>query len=476
MRVDGRSDVTEPVTGFTVDDSRALGLLPLVLKRRPGVAIGAAGKLTRLVWNEAPEKLPSTIDPGTEDEIAARNLFQRAETVWDRLAEVETALADPITLWAELRRRWTEDHDEDEPRMDVIVRQSRRLGSILDALDRAPRRILRRTHRMVPVARVQEMDRRALTWLVRQPGETLAERAGDAQRILAVAREENFDTLENRVLRAYAEKAQAVARDYLDRNLKKTTTRRHRLVKDFAKRCRRLSRDLAERGVRRAEPGVTPNFVLLENARYRQIWQAWCELIGKKRIDDELWRWQARSWEELAALAVMVALQGVPGARLVAASPVWFLDEQQRGSWIDHDNPLGAFHLPDQGLVAEVQYRLAKPGGWRADLAAPVWIRFGRTNDPASFHKFVAVWPIWDVAGGLVPEDLVEITKFLPMRRKDGLKAAVVIRPTPHDGGADFDLESGVIALSLGVRNTGLRDGLAALTDFLSELMLEGAR
>jgi hypothetical protein len=52
----------------------------------------------------------------------------------------------------------------------------------------------------VPVGRVQEIDRRAMLWFARQPGETLADRAGDDQRVLAVAREENFDTLENRVL------------------------------------------------------------------------------------------------------------------------------------------------------------------------------------------------------------------------------------------------------------------------------------
>ena len=48
--------------------------------------------------------------------------------------------------------------------------------------------------------------------LVRQPGETLAERAGPSQRIRAVTRHQNFDTLENQVLRSYAELARSVAR------------------------------------------------------------------------------------------------------------------------------------------------------------------------------------------------------------------------------------------------------------------------
>ena len=474
LGINGRSDAAEPVAGFTLDDTRSLGLMPLALKRKPGATVADAHTVTRILWNDAPEKLSSAVEPRSDDEQMARNLFLRAETVWDRLAELETALSNPIILWLELRRRWTDEQDDAEPRMDVIVRQARRLGPILEALDRAPRRILRRSHHLVPVARVQEMDRRAMTWLIRRPGESLAERAGDDQRILAVVREQNFDTLENRVLRAYAELARSVARDYRERNQKKKSTRRYRLVSDFEKRSRRLSRDFAKRGVRRAAPGVTPNFVLLENPRYRQIWRAWQELIQRADAEDEIWRWQARSWEEFAALAVMVALQGVTNARLVAASPVSFLDEQRRGSWIDHDNPLGAFHLPDQGLVVEVQYRLSKPGQWRADLAAPVWIKYGRTNDPASFHKFVAVWPVWDPTGGLVSGEATEVAGFLPRRRREGLNGAVILRPTSQGEGVKSELGQGVVALTCGAQGTELRDALAALTSFLADLMNKG--
>lgn len=67
---------------------------------------------------------------------------------------------------------------------------------------------------MIPLSRVQEIDRKAMPWLIRQPGETIAERGGNRQRIQAVAREENFDTLENRVLLSYARLAGVIAREY----------------------------------------------------------------------------------------------------------------------------------------------------------------------------------------------------------------------------------------------------------------------
>ena len=63
---------------------------------------------------------------------------------------------------------------------------------------------------------MQEVDRQSMAWLIRQPGETIAERGGDRQRIQAVVREENFNTLENRILLSYAQMAHHVARDYRD--------------------------------------------------------------------------------------------------------------------------------------------------------------------------------------------------------------------------------------------------------------------
>jgi len=66
--------------------------------------------------------------------------------------------------------------------MDIIVRHARLLPPTLDVLDRAPRR----THEMIPLARAQEVDRRAMMWLIRQPGESIAERAGPESLAVAV--------------------------------------------------------------------------------------------------------------------------------------------------------------------------------------------------------------------------------------------------------------------------------------------------
>lgn len=451
-------------------EKRNLIQLPLPVGRRPPISIKFSGRAVSITWQSLPPRPQTKHPPQTDEEHAGHRLFLRARAVWDRLKDVDTALADPARLWEELRRRWTTDEDI-EPQLDVIVRHAVILRRVLDELDRAPRRILRRTHRQIPLARVQELDRRSMTWLVRQPGTSLAERAGDRQSILAVAREENFDTLENRVLRAYGELAASVASEYLERNSSKKFSRRARLVEAYGKRSKHLARDLSERGVRLAEPGVMPNFVLQQNPRYHKIWNAWDELIKRERENDELWRWQARSWEEFGALAVMVSLVGIHGARLVASAPLTFLDEQDRGRWVDHDNPLGVFYLSEQGLVVEVYFGMARPGASRADFAAPIWINVGRANAADGFLSSIPVWPIWDQKTGLAEGEASDLQEAVALGKKSRLTRGLVIRPAEIEGMSESDETELALVLTMGTQGQALHDAIERMSNFFASLI-----
>ncbi|WIJ25796.1 DUF2357 domain-containing protein [Devosia sp. RR2S18] len=355
--------------------------------------------------------------------------------------------------------------------MDVIVRQALELSRTLDELDRSPRRVLRRTHEMLPLARVQEMDRRAMNWLVRQPGETLAERAGDAQRVLAVVRRENFDTLENRVVRAYSELAGFVARDYLERNARKRATGRALRVKDYGKRVKRLSRDFTQLNIRSTEPGVTPNFVLQQNPSYHAVWEAWQELLDQDKQIDDLWIWQAASWEEFCALALNVAIGTISGAKLIASAPLIFREEQQQGSWISHDNPLGVFHLPDHKVVVEVQFRVAERTSAQADLGTQLWVRFGHTDDPAGFHKYLPVWCLWDAAGGLPRGEVTEVATLIQRYRSAGVVGSLVIRPAPHETLEVVEAEGSALAVSMASEGPGLRDAINTIAQFIISMV-----
>ena len=472
LLVDGRKDTTEPLAGFTLKGgSGTLSLMPQPLRVKPGVVVTAGKTSARITWPDAPERPPAKLEPQTQEERDAHKLMLRAQSVLDRLRDVESALADPLRLWEEVRFRWTQEDQTIQPQMHVIVRHAMRLSRTLDELERSPRHVLRRTHQHIPISRVQELDRRAMAWIVRQPGETLAERAGDRQRMLAVARQENFDTLENRVLRAYADLARHVAKDYLERNAKKRATTRARKVEEFGKRCRRISLALAERGVRLAEPGGTPNFVLQQNANYHAIWTAWQDLLRHNTELDEIWRWQARTWDEFCAIAVIVAMAGIPGSRLISSAPLAFREEQRRGSWVDHDNPLATFYLPEQGIVAGI---LTNPDEELANFGAPLWIRIWKTGDPAGHPANIAVWPIWDIRGGLVPEEAEELEAAL--RAEAYVVSGIVLRPSrshevekPHE-------TARLLMATLGTGCAPLWKGLEALTRFLTTRLTQERR
>lgn len=479
-QVDGKATLTEPVAAMQGRDpsgqhdvATVLSLLPFPTRRSPGFSIATPNGACRLSWSTAPEKQSQNHEPQNDEERLAHALMQRVMAVWDRISDVEDALVDPARLWQTLAWRWAE-LDDQQPSRDVIVRHARELARVLDALEMGPRRILRRVHRQTPVSRVQEIDRRAMLWLARQPGETLAERAGDSQRVLAVVREENLDTLENRVMRSYAELAHRHARDYLERNRTRRRTLRARSVEAHGKRCARLARNFAERGVRKAEPGVAPNFVLQQNAHYHAIWKAWIELLDHERQKDDLWRWQARSWEEFCLLAVVVALTKVEDAQLVASSPLWFRDEHHRGRWIETDSPLAVVFLPSSGLIVEVQTE--QPNEHMRTLGAPLWLRIGEAGHKQGFLSRIPVWPLWSPSNGLVHGESEEVRRILAQAGGSAVAGGLLIRPSASDDRCDFDAAGSVLCLTLGTDGAALRDALERMAEYIAALLRKRQR
>jgi hypothetical protein len=249
-----------------------------------------------------------------------------------------------------------------------------------------------------------------------------------------------------------------------------------------------LAEDLIKRGVTEAKPDVTPNFVLLNNPDYHAIWEAWRKLLDRKRIFDELWKWQAKSWDEFCALAVMVALQGIEGADVVATSPLVFRPEQQHGSWVETKRPLGVFHLSEQSIVAEVTYW--RPIKIKADnsqtipeyepLLAPVRIRCGRVGDQNAFLKNVFLWPQWSLNGGLPEGEVVETSRMLRPQRGnfvgslDLVAGGIVIMPSRGDASEVVQVGN-VIYLTLGASGKSLKEGLEQLSLTLLLLLEAGA-
>jgi hypothetical protein len=459
---------------YALPDGHSVFCIPIPLRVADGLSVQTVVGPLHVGFASIPDRPPEDLLPENDEQSRAKALLDRIKSVWARLRDVELALADPASIWERLAALWMTDAAATNPEMDIIVRHARRLVRTIDLLDRAPRRILRRTHRLIPLARVQELDRRSMTWLVRQPGETIAERGGDRQRIQAVAREENFNTLENRVLLSYARLAHVIARDYRERHDVARHSSRVKTVAGYGVRCRKLEANFRDHGVLEASADVTPNFVLQNNPNYHKVWDAWHELLKRGRLLDELWRWQARSWDEFCCLAVVVALQSIPGARSLAVSPIIFEDEQRQGCWIRHlANPMAVFYLPEARVTVEVSYR--QP--WRATLAkfgAPIWLRLGRVDSPDFLLRW-AIWPMWDASGGLKPGEPDELTRLVPNGRNEHVKGGIVLRPAMDGQDAEFESVPGAGCLTFGASGPALKNGLRNLQDFLRHTVLASA-
>ena len=340
-----------------------------------------------------PLRVPDGQDPrpGHPEEEDARTALRRMKEIVARVQELEEALDDPAQVWTRLRSAWDRAADESNPRMAEIVRQAGSLRPVLRDLESRIRRVLRRAREKVQLDRVQEMDRASMRWLVRQPGRSVAERAGADQRILATVRREDFDTLENRVAHAYVRLAADVAREWLLEHPRAQGSARYRSVDGFRNACRRLSRNLEALGVAVALPGITPNYVLMQDPGYRRVFQAWVRLLARKRIEDDLWAWQAQTWSDFALLAIVLALDAMPESELLAQSPILWRDEAVQGRWFEQDQPLAVFWLRDIGRIVEVQARPASPGTpltiARAHVALKVF-----DPDKGEMPRRIAVW------------------------------------------------------------------------------------
>lgn len=440
-----------------------------------------------LRYENMPRRPPEGTEPRDEAEREGAIALDRMNAVLARVTDLEHALDEPARVWERLDAAWRRAVADTEPRMAEIVRQARLMPRRLDALGARLRHVLRRTRERVPVSRAQQMDRASLIWLSRQPGRTLAERAGADQRVLAVARHASHDTAENRVLRAYAELARDVGRDWCRENAGASAHPRYGRVEGLTRRAARLARDLSELGVGRAEPGATPNYVLMADPDYRAVREAWERLLRRRREIDDLWGWQARTWTEFTALALVLALRDVPGAELVACAPLSWRTEHDRGRHAAADNPLAVFHLPAEGLVIEVQDAPRRVEVARGAIGAALWLRVSDLSG-GRIDRRVPVWPLHAFAPLDPRSEAAAAASAVRAVLRDvsvgayAIAEGLVVVPAPVMGdntgvdiinGGEADHADGpfrVTALALGPRGDGLASGRAAMARFARSL------
>jgi hypothetical protein len=305
---------------------------------------------------------------------------------------------DEQVVWDRILRAWTDQTAESTiPPMALIVRHARKIQSLTRDLYEKPRRILRRLRKSTPVDRVQQLDIACVRWLSRQPGRDVYEQAGPRQRILAVQRHQSMDTLENRVFTDFAKRSHRAASDYTKRYERLKNSERWNLVNIYGHRSRHINHDFRAAGVSSVQQPVVPNFVLLQDVRYRRLWRAYLELLRQSDEEDECWRWQHRLWFDYARLLIHLSLRQDSMFLRVAEAPLRIKSEQERGSWVEMRSQSGTWlTLQDDpnecvvSLIWSLNSEHSKIQSWAHGLGCHAIIHVQRLSD--SREGYLAVW------------------------------------------------------------------------------------
>lgn len=410
---------------------------------------------------------------------AGQPAFDFMLAVLARMHDFEAAQSDAREPWDFVLERWLDPEPKSDPTMDVLVRHAREHRARWADIAEHPRRVLNRQRELVPLSRVQELDTQCMQWLSRQPGNSLVQRAGGRQRILALSRYENRNTLENRVFRDLLDRTVAAAREYLVLNADRTRdqatrrTMRYALVQQYQRECRRLSLELEDQGVTRAPDVVQPNYVLLHDNRYQHVWTAWQEIIHRERVMDDLWRWQRRSWAEFCKVSMVHSLLALPKTHLAAASPVQFRVEHRRGEWLLHDDPLAAVAHEEKRWVVEVLRGDSNDvRDVMKELGASAWLRI--SDYEGGDYKYLPVWTLHSARGDVDFAELVEsANESLRLFRDRSILAGGVVLLAALDPQSEVKLLSfeHVTGLQFGPWYSHLADALGALGEELGALI-----
>ncbi|NLD92361.1 MAG: DUF2357 domain-containing protein, partial [Fibrobacter sp.] len=151
--------------------------------------------------------------------------------------------------------------------------------AVLAIMEHTRDKILRE-HAMLPIHAAREVDSNSVQWLSRQPGRTLREKLSGKPYMKAVRRRSSVDTAENRLLRAFLFRLEQILIER--QNVLPATT--EETCEELLVSLQRWLRtdDAAEIG---AWGNLPPNNTLLQDKRYRKVWDGWLWL---QAIDEQI--------------------------------------------------------------------------------------------------------------------------------------------------------------------------------------------
>lgn len=220
------------------------------------------------------------------------------------------------------------------PPEHVLTQIAKRRYENTEHLIRNLRKVLRRIREKEPIGRVQQIDAQCLRWLTRQPGRSHIEKAGLKQEILAVTRVENYNTLENRVLKDFMLRALSASRIYLRRYKEQYVNHATLIaVTKFQNLCLLGLSDPVMESVQPLHELPQPNYVLQQDVHYSQVWKDYCKLLRQDEVAEKLWEQRSECLSLYQKIIDGIPLHCSPKAKYHA--PLWFNELDGRKPLID---------------------------------------------------------------------------------------------------------------------------------------------
>lgn len=151
--------------------------------------------------------------------------------------------------------------------------------AVLAIMEHTRDKILRE-HAMLPIYSAREVDSHCVQWLSRQPGRTLREKLSGKPYMKAVRRRSSVDTAENRLLRAFLFRLEQILIERQNALSAKAEETCQELLVSIQRWLK--TEDAAEIG---AWGNLPPNNTLLQDKRYRKVWDGWLWL---QAIDEQI--------------------------------------------------------------------------------------------------------------------------------------------------------------------------------------------
>ncbi len=242
--------------------------------------------------------------------------------------------------WEQLDNLFTRQADSDQPPRRLITKIADKIPLIEQTVS-GLRKVLTRERKKVNISRAEQLDSQCMQWLTKQPGVSPAQKAGTRQQIMAVVRQESYNTLENRVLKDFLHRANNEAEQYLrifSKNPKFVNSDRIKKVKRLSALCIKSLSMPEMQKIACLYEVPHPNYVLQQNPNYAQIWGLYRKLLHQTRLTELIWpkRYLLVYEHLLLWMVEHLRFNTSNDFKKMFFSDLWVLDSAEKGCFFRH--------------------------------------------------------------------------------------------------------------------------------------------